>query len=41
MKKTKFNLDNLTIKEKAGQLVQIAPFFFIKDLKNEVYGSFC
>jgi len=31
-------LDSLTISEKIGQLTQIAPFFFISDLKNEVAG---
>ncbi len=31
-------LDKLTIKEKIGQLLQIAPFLFIKDLKIEVAG---
>jgi len=31
-------LEKLTIKEKIGQLLQIAPFFFIKDLKVEVAG---
>jgi len=31
-------LNQLTIKEKIGQLLQIAPFFFIKDLKIEVAG---
>ncbi|MBI9010340.1 MAG: glycoside hydrolase family 3 C-terminal domain-containing protein [Tenericutes bacterium] len=31
-------LDKLTIKEKVGQLLQIAPFLFIKDLKVEVAG---
>ncbi len=31
-------LDKLTIKEKIGQLLQIPPFLFIKDLKVEVAG---
>ncbi len=31
-------LSELTTKEKIGQLLQIAPFFFIKDLKIEVAG---
>lgn len=31
-------LSELSIKEKIGQLLQIAPFFFIKDLKVEVAG---
>lgn len=31
-------LQKLTTKEKIGQLLQIAPFFFIKDLEKEVYG---
>src|SRR5690554_3494971 len=28
----------MTTKEKLGQLVQIAPFFYINDLKDELYG---
>ncbi len=32
-------LSTLTIEEKAGQLLQLAPFFFIKDLKVEVAGA--
>ncbi len=31
-------LNTLSVKEKIGQLLQIAPFFFIKDLKVEVAG---
>ena len=31
-------LKELTIDEKIGQLMQLAPFFFIGDLKKEVYG---
>ncbi len=31
-------LKKLTIEEKIGQLMQLAPFFFIGDLKKEVYG---
>ncbi len=31
-------MNNLTIEEKIGQLMQLAPFFFIGDLKKEVYG---
>lgn len=31
-------LDKLSLEEKIGQLLQIAPFFFIKDLKVEVAG---
>lgn len=31
-------LDKMTIEEKLGQLVQIPPFFYIKDLKDELYG---
>lgn len=31
-------LESLTIEEKIGQLMQLAPFFFIGDLKKEVYG---
>ncbi|WP_162140132.1 glycoside hydrolase family 3 N-terminal domain-containing protein [Haploplasma axanthum] len=31
-------LKKMTIEEKLGQLIQIAPFFYIKDLKNELYG---
>jgi len=31
-------LANLTLEEKIGQLTQLAPFFFISDLKNEVAG---
>ena len=29
---------NLSIEEKIGQLMQLAPFFYIGDLKKEVYG---
>lgn len=32
-------LSTLTIEEKIGQLLQLAPFFFIKDLKVEVAGA--
>lgn len=32
-------LQRLTIKEKIGQLLQIAPFFFVKDLQVEVFGA--
>lgn len=31
-------MSTLTIEEKIGQLMQLAPFFFIGDLKKEVYG---
>ncbi|MCU0105186.1 glycoside hydrolase family 3 C-terminal domain-containing protein [Acholeplasma vituli] len=31
-------LNSLSIEEKIGQLMQLAPFFFIGDLKKEVYG---
>jgi len=31
-------LASLTLEEKIGQLAQLAPFFFIKDLTNEVAG---
>lgn len=31
-------LDTLTLEEKVGQLVQIAPFFYIKDLDKEIFG---
>ncbi|MDY0276665.1 MAG: glycoside hydrolase family 3 N-terminal domain-containing protein [Acholeplasma sp.] len=31
-------LNKMTVEEKLGQLVQIAPFFFVRDLKNELYG---
>ncbi len=31
-------MNDLTIEEKIGQLMQLAPFFFIGDLKKEVYG---
>lgn len=31
-------LKKLSTKEKLGQLVQIAPFFYIRDLKDELYG---
>ncbi|MBE0700439.1 MAG: beta-glucosidase, partial [Acholeplasmataceae bacterium] len=32
-------LHSLSIQEKIGQLLQIAPFFFIKDLEIEVAGQ--
>jgi len=32
-------LNTLTIEEKIGQMLQIAPFFFIKDLEIEVSGN--
>jgi len=32
-------LHNMTIEEKAGQLMQLAPFFFIRDLEIEVAGN--
>ena len=32
-------LNTLTIEEKIGQMLQIAPFFFIKDLEVEVAGN--
>ncbi len=32
-------LKNLTIEEKLGQLTMIAPFFYIGDLKKEVFGA--
>lgn len=31
-------LNKMTTEEKLGQLVQIPPFFYIKDLKDELYG---
>jgi len=31
-------LKEMTIEEKLGQLIQIPPFFYIKDLKDELYG---
>ena len=31
-------LNELTIKEKIGQLLQIAPFYFIKDIEVEIFG---
>jgi beta-glucosidase len=31
-------LKSLTIEEKIGQMIQLAPFFFIGDLEKEVYG---
>ncbi len=38
MKSIEQLMQNLTIEEKIGQLMQLAPFFFIGDLKKEVYG---
>ena len=32
-------LKKLTIEEKLGQLTMIPPFFYIKDLKKEVFGA--
>ena len=32
-------LEKLTLEEKLGQLTMIPPFFFIKDLKKEVFGA--
>jgi len=32
-------LHNLTLEEKIGQLLQLAPFFLMKDIKVEIFGS--
>jgi beta-glucosidase len=32
-------LNNMTLKEKIGQMTQVAPYFFISDSEATVYGA--